>query len=212
MQEMIKIPLKENPNVILKAIPGHFITPNSHVNYYLDMTTLKSRLSEASAAAKELSKQIDPSTIVDTIVCMDGCEIIGAYLAEELTKAGVLSINFHKTIYIVTPEAASTGQFVFRDNIQPMIKGKNVLLLMASATTGQTIMRATQALGYYGATISGISSVFSAANSSMGSPIKSLFNIKDIPEYKAYAPEGCSMCKDKKPIDAFANAFGYSCL
>ena len=167
MQEMIKIPLKENPNVILKAIPGHFVTPNSHVNFYLDMTTIKSRLSEASATAKELSRQIDPSTIVDTIVCMDGCEIIGAYLAEELTKAGIISINYHKTIYITTPEVASTGQFLFRDNIQPMIKGKNVLLLMASATTGQTIVKATQALTYYGAKISGISSVFSAANSSI---------------------------------------------
>ncbi len=212
MQEMIKIPLKENPNVVLKAIPGHFITPNSHVNYYLDMTTIKSRLSEASAAAKEISRKIEATTIVDTIVCMDGCEIIGAYLAEELTKAGILSINFHKTIYIVTPETASTGQLVFRDNIQPMIKGKNVLLLMASATTGQTIIKTTQTLRYYGATISGISSVFSAANSSMGIPIKSLFTIKDIPDYKAYAPEGCSLCRDKKTIDAFANAFGYSKL
>lgn len=210
MQEMIKIPLKENPNVVLKAIPGHFITPNSHVNYYLDMTTIKSRLSEASATAKELSRKIEATTIVDTIVCMDGCEIIGAYLAEELTKAGILSINFHKTIYIVTPETASTGQFVFRDNIQPMIRGKNVLLLMASATTGQTIIKATQALRYYGANISGISAVFSAANSSMGIPIKSLFTIKNIPDYKAYDPEGCSMCRDKKPIDAFANAYGYS--
>ena len=212
MQEMIKIPLKGNPNVVLKAIPGHFITPNSHVNYYLDMTTIKSRLSEASAAAKEISRMIEASTIVDTIVCMDGCEVIGAYLAEELTKAGIISINYHKTIYITTPEVASTGQFLFRDNIQSMIKGKNVLLLMASATTGQTIIKATQALSYYGANISGISAVFSAANSSMGIPIKSLFTIKDIPDYKAYAPEGCSMCRDKKAIDAFANAFGYSSI
>ena len=212
MQEMIKIRSKQNPNVVLKAIPGHFVTPNSHVNYYLDMTTIKSRLSEASGAAKELSQLIDPSTIVDTIVCMDGCEIIGAYLAEELTKAGIISINYHKTIYIVTPEPASTGQLVFRDNLQPMIKGKNVMLLLASATTGQTIMKATQALSYYGANISGIVSVFSAANSSMGIPIKSLFTIKDIPDYKAYDPEGCSMCKEKKIIDAFANAFGYSKL
>lgn len=212
MQEMIKIPLKENPKVVLKAIPGHFITPNSHVNYYLDMTTIKSRLSEASSVAEELVKQIEPSTIVDTIVCMDGCEVIGAYLASELTKAGVISINYHKTIYIVTPETASTGQLVFRDNIQPMIKGKNIFLLMASATTGQTIIKATQTLRYYGANISGIGAVFSAANSSMGIPIKSLFTIKDIPEYKAYAPEGCSMCRDKKSIDAFANAYGYSSL
>ena len=209
---MIKVSLKGNDKVVLKAIPGHFITPNSHVNYYLDMTTIKSRLSEASAAAEELSKRISPDTIVDTIVCMDGCEIIGAYLAEDLTKAGVISINYHKTIYITTPEVASTGQMVFRDNIQPMIKGKNILLLMASATTGQTLSKAIQALNYYGATISGISAIFSAANSSMGIEIKSLFTIKDLPDYKAYAPEGCSMCKDKKTIDAFANAYGYSKL
>lgn len=212
MQDMMKVSLKGNDKVVLKAIPGHFITPNSHVNYYLDMTTIKSRLSEASAAAEELSKRINPDTIVDTIVCMDGCEIIGAYLAEDLTKAGVISINYHKTIYITTPEVASTGQMVFRDNIQPMIKGKNVLLLMASATTGQTLAKAIQALNYYGATISGISAIFSAANSSMGIEINSLFTIKDLPDYKAYAPEGCSMCKDKKSIDAFANAYGYSKL
>ena len=212
MQDMMKVSLKGNDKVVLKAIPGHFITPNSHVNYYLDMTTIKSRLSEASAAAEELSKRINPDTIVDTIVCMDGCEIIGAYLAEDLTKAGVISINYHKTIYITTPEVASTGQMVFRDNIQPMIKGKNILLLMASATTGQTLAKAIQALNYYGANISGISAIFSAANSSMGIEIKSLFTIKDLPDYKAYAPEGCSMCKDKKTIDAFANAYGYSSL
>ena len=212
MQDMMKVSLKGNDKVVLKAIPGHFITPNSHVNYYLDMTTIKSRLSEASAAAGELAKGIAPDTIVDTIVCMDGCEIIGAYLAEELTKAGVISINYHKTIYITTPEVASTGQMVFRDNIQPMIKGKNILLLMASATTGQTLAKAIQTLNYYGATISGISAIFSAANSSMGIEINSLFTIKDLPDYKAYAPEGCSMCKDKKTIDAFANAYGYSKL
>ncbi len=212
MQDMIKIQSKEHPNIILKAIPGHFVTPNSHVNYFLDMTTLKSRLSEASMAARELSRQISVTTVVDTIVCMDGCEIIGAFLAEELTRAGIYSMNAHKTIYIMTPEYISSGQLLFRENFLPMIKGKNILLLLASATTGQTIVKAVQALSYYGATISGISAVFSAANSMMGIPIKSLFTIADIPDYKAYNPEGCSMCKEKKPIDAFANAFGYSTI
>lgn len=210
MQDIVKIQAKDHPNVTLKAIPGHFVTPNSHVNYYLDMTALKTRLNEASTVARELSVQISASTIVDTIVCIDGCEIIGAFLAEELTKAGVLSKNAHKTIYIITPEYLSTGQFLFRENFQPMIKEKNVLLLLASATTGQTIVRATQALSYYGARISGVSAVFSAANSIMGIPIRSLFNIADIPDYKAYNPEGCALCKENLPVDAFANAFGYS--
>ncbi len=162
------------------------------------------------AAAKELGNQISASTIVDTIVCIDGCEIIGAFLAEELTRAGVYSMNAHNTIYIITPEYVNSGHILFRDNFVPMIKGKNVLLLLASATTGQTIVKVGQALSYYGASISGISAIFSAATSSMGIPIKSLFTIADIPDYKAYNPEGCSMCKDKMAIDAFANGFGYS--
>ncbi len=212
MQDIIKIESKQHPNVTLRVIPGHFATPNSHVNYYLDMTALKARQSEAAAAAVELSKQILATTIVDTIVCVDGCEIVGSYLAEDLTRAGIYSMNAHKTMYIITPEYGTSGQMVFRENLKPMVRGKNVLLLLASVTTGQTIVRAVRALGYYGATISGISAIFSAANSVMGIPINSLFTIADLPDYRTYDPDGCSMCKAKQPIDGFANAFGYSVI
>lgn len=212
MQERIKITSKNHPNIELKAIPGHFVTPSSHINYFLDMTTLKTRLSEASLTAKELSRQIVASMVVDTIVCIDGCDIIGAFLAEELTRAGIYSRNAHQTIYIITPEYSSSGQMLFRDNYLPMIKDKNVLLLLATATTGRTVTKAVQTLTYYGASISGVSAVFSAANSVMGIPINSLFSTADIPDYKTWHSEDCALCKDKKPIDAFANSFGYSML
>lgn len=211
MQKPIKIAMQAHPNVTLKAIPGHFVTPNSHVNYFLDMTTLKSRLSEASAVATALAEQITTTTIVDTIVCIDGCEIIGALLAEELTKSGIYSMNAHKTIYIITPEFISNGQILFRENMYPMIKGKNVLLLLASATTGQTITKAVEAIRYYGGTVSGISSIFSVANKVMEIPVNKLFTAADLPDYKAYTPETCPLCKEGKKIDAFANGFGYSC-
>lgn len=210
MQGIEKIRSTKHPNVILKVIPGHFVTPNAHVNYFIDMTTLKARESEASAAAAELARQIAHDTIVDTIVCIDGCEIIGAYLAQELTNAGIYSMNAHETIYVITPEYINSGQLLFRENLIPMLKGKNVLLLMASATTGQTIAKATQAMSYYGAHLSGISAIFSAADSAEGVPIKSLFSIEDIPDYKSFSPECCELCKAKAAIDAFANGYGYS--
>lgn len=212
MQDIIKIESKVHPNVVLRVIPGHFATPNSHVNYYLDMTALKARQSEASAVAVELSKQISATTVVDTIVCMDGCEIIGAYLAEELTKAGIYSMNAHKSMYIITPELSASGQMLFRENLKPMVRGKNVLLLMASVTTGQTIVQALRTLKYYGAEISGISAIFSAASSIAGKTINSLFTMADVPDYRKHDPENCSMCKEKRKIDAFANAYGYSLI
>lgn len=212
MQDIIKIESKVHPNVVLRVIPGHFATPNSHVNYYLDMTALKARQSEAAAVAVELSKQISATTVVDTIVCMDGCEIIGAYLAEELTKAGIYSMNAHKSMYIITPELSASGQMLFRENLKPMVRGKNVLLLMASVTTGQTIVQALRTLKYYGAEISGISAIFSAASSIAGRTINSLFTMADVPDYRKHDPENCSMCKEKRKIDAFANAYGYSLI
>ena len=103
-ERTIKITSKEHPDVALRVIPGHFMTSHSHINYYVDMTMMKMRRSEAQAAAKAIASRYTTSTIIDTIVCMDGCDVIGAYLAEELANAGLRSMNSHKTIYITSPE------------------------------------------------------------------------------------------------------------
>ena len=68
-----------NKNAIIRVIPGHFATNHSHINYYVDMTIMKSRKSEAAAAASVLARKYTTSTYIDTIICMDGCEVIGAY-------------------------------------------------------------------------------------------------------------------------------------
>ena len=148
-ERMFKL-ISRKGNVVLKVIPGHFATSNSHVNYYLDMTTLKSRQSEAEEAARVLVTQYITSTVVDTILCLDGTQIIGAYLAQELNRSGFMSINAHQTIYIITPEHTSGSQLLLRDNIIPMVKHKHVLVLAASVTTGYTAEKAVEAVRYYG--------------------------------------------------------------
>ena len=212
MHEIKKIYSKRHPNIVLRTIPGHFVTPSSHVNYYLDMTLLKSRQSEALEVARAMAEAYVASTVVDTIVCTEGCEVIGAYLSEFLTKAGVLSMNAHKTIYITTPEINSAGQIMFRENYKHMIKDKHVLLLMAAATTGNTMNRVIDTVVYYGGTISGISAIFSAVNKIHGIPINALFTMTDVADYKMSAPDQCPMCREGKPIDALANAYGYSLI
>lgn len=212
MENQQKIVSKNYPNVSLKVIPGHFVTPNSHINYYVDMTTLKTRQSEATEVARAMVEKYISTTIVDTIICMDGCEVIGAYLAEQLTRAGIMSMNAHETIYIVTPEFNTSGQIIFRENTQPMIRGKNVLLLLATATTGKTVARALDAIHYYNGNIVGVSAIFSAASKVYNVPINAIFTTADIPDYRTYLPESCSLCKDGKTVDAIANGFGYSRL
>ena len=212
MENYRKIVSKNYPNVILRVVPGHFVTPNSHVNYYVDMTAIKSRTNEAHWAAEALSTMYYSTTPVDTIVCLDGTEIIGAYLAEELTKAGVISMNAHKSIYVLTPEYTPGGQMIFRENIQPWIHGKNVLILLASVTTGTTIARAIESLKYYGAKISGISAVFSVAIKVAGLPVFSIFSKGDLPDYQIHSHENCPLCKENVKIDGICNGFGVSVL
>ena len=128
--ESMKLTSSYNNQLYIKVMNGHFATNHSHINQYIDMTTLKVRGTMAAAAAKSMGTEYMASTIVDTIVCMDGTEVIGAYLAETLSQNGITSMNQHKSIYVVTPEVHSSGQLIFRDNLQPMIEGKHVLLLL----------------------------------------------------------------------------------
>ena len=119
------------------------------------MTKIKYQLNMAREAGIQMAASYITHPI-DTIVCMDGCEIIGGFMARELTKAGHVSVNSDKDIYLVTPEFNSSGQIIFRDNIQQMIWNKNVLLLLASVTTGKTIVRSLECIKYYGGNIAGI--------------------------------------------------------
>ena len=119
--KIVKYYARKDSNIALKVIPGHFVTNHSHLNYYLDMTTMKTRQNEAeriAIAMKDYYNVMDKP--IDTIVCLDGCEVIGAFLASELSRSGVLSTNAHKTIYVVTPEFNSNGQMIFRDNLKSM--------------------------------------------------------------------------------------------
>ena len=201
-----------NNNIKIKVIPGHFATNHSHITHYIDMSVLKSRQSMARAAAKSIASEYVATTVVDTIVCMDGTEVIGSYLAEELTDCGIMSMNQHKAIYVVTPEFNSAGQMIFRDNLQPMIRDKHVLFLMASVTTGRTIERSLECLSYYGGIIAGVSALFSASEIVGNQKIHTLFKLSDIPEYKTYPHNQCPYCQSGKKIEAIVNSYGYSKL
>ncbi|HIT59817.1 MAG TPA: orotate phosphoribosyltransferase [Candidatus Fimousia stercorigallinarum] len=197
-------------NLALKVIPGHFATRNSHINYYLDITTIRARQSEAKAAASILVQDYSRDIVIDTIVCLDGTEIIGAFLAEKLSEQGFYTKNYHHSTYIITPEVDQLGQWFFRENMLPMLKNKNILLLMASVTTGITIKQSIECISFYGGNLQGISSVFSTLDQYHGLPIYHIFSKQDIPDYHTYSRHDCPYCQREQPLEALVNAFGYS--
>lgn len=200
-------------NLYLRVAKGHFATNYSHSNYYIDVAAQKSRYSEAKAVAEELCAGYSyHTTIVDTILCLDGMEVVGACLANELTKHSFTNINSHQTIYVVTPEMTSGSQMLFRDNIVPMIKGKHVLLLAVSVASGATAKAAIEAVRYYGGDVVGVASIFATAEECEGYKINSVFNPKDLDGYFNCPSHECPLCKEGKKIDALINCHGFSKL
>ncbi len=199
-------------NVPLRVARGHFATNHSHINYYIDITYQKTRLSEAKDIAKQMVSTFKNNTPVDTILCLDGMAVIGTCLAQELAASGFRSINAHKTIYVVEPEYNSNSQIIFRDNIQPMIRNKHVLVLMASVTTGFTANKSIEAISYYGGEVVGIAALYSAVDTVSNQPVRSVYNLADLPDYASYDYKECPYCKKGRRLDALVNSHGFSAL
>ena len=198
--------------VPLRVAQGHFATNHSHINYYIDITYQKTRLSEAKDSAYELVSHFINDTPVDTILCLDGTAVLGTCVAEELTKSGFRTINAHQTIYIVEPEFVSSSQMIFRDNIQPMIKNKHVLILMASVTTGFTAKRSIESISYYGGHVAGVAAIYRTVDQIEGYNVRSIYSIDDLPDYESYDYRDCPYCKQGQKLDALINSYGYSAL
>ena len=132
----------KNPKARIKVMKGHFATSNSHLNTYIDMSTVKTRHHNSREAARVLANEYLNNTYVNTIVCLDETEVIGTFLAEELADTSRLSLSADNNISVITPEYNALGQIMFRDNKQRMIENQQVLILAASVTTGKTISKA----------------------------------------------------------------------
>ena len=211
MIQLVKLPVRRG-NAPLRIAKGHFVTNHSHINYYIDITYQKTRLSEARDSAHQLVSTFINDTPVDTILCLDGTAVLGTCMAEELSKSGFHTINAHQTIYVVEPEYNANSQIIFRENIQPMIRGKHVLVLMASVTTGFTAKRSVEAIQYYGGKVAGISAIYRAVDKVGEYPVRSVYSVADLPDYESYDYHDGPYCKAGRKVDALVNSFGYSSL
>ncbi len=197
-------------NLFLRVTKGHFMKTNGHMNYYIDVTMQKSRLSEARAVAEELVSYYNSNTVIDTILCLDEMQVIATCMAEQLTAAGYMNLNAHQTIYILTPEKVSEGRFIFREGSASMINGKNVLILTSSVATGRTTSVAMDAIKYYGGTVAGLASIYSAVDECGGIPVRSVFDANDLDGYYCVPAHECPLCREGQMVDGVVNSYGFS--
>jgi len=204
------VSLAKNPAITVNVILGHFTTNHFHLNHYLDLDNLKTNASLARDVAVELALPYLTSTLVDAIVCLEGTEVIGAYMAEELLMEGTSVINSGKEIHVVTPFYNTQKKLMFQSNTQDLVVDKNIILLVSSISSGTTISNALEFLSYYGGVLVGISTLFNACPENIEHEIHSLFTNEDVPEYQIFSTDKCDMCKKGRKLDAIIMQGGYT--
>lgn len=197
-------------NLFLRVVKGHFMKSNGHMNYYIDVTKQKTKLSEALAVAEELAAHYSSTIPIDTILCLDEMQVVGTCMAQKLTSTGFMNVNSNQAIYILTPEKISAGRFIFREETVPVIAGKNVLILTSSVATGRTTSVAMEAINYYGGRVVGIASIYSAVSECGGVPVHSAFDANDLEGYYCVPPHECPLCKEGRDVDGVVNSYGFS--
>lgn len=210
-REQFDITSSRDDMICMHVTPGHFATSSSHISHYLDMSTLKKSAGIAMDVARDLAiPYLGVSAMVDTIVCMEGTEIIGAYLAQELLQEGTLIMNSDNVIHVLTPTNNVNRQLTFQQNEYEHISGKQVILLTASVSSGRTVSRALECLSYYGGSLVGISALFTALTHVCKQEISALFTSEDIPGYSFSRPGECKMCREGKKLDGLVTDGGYT--
>lgn len=198
-----------NKNIKLTIHQGHFATSHAHVDHYMSMTDIRTDCKMAFEAARELAKAYY-LTPIDTIVCLEFTQIIGAFIAYDLTSAGSRGINRGAEIRLVTPQINSNSQLVFNSDVQSRITNKRVLMLLSTISTGRSLARAAECITYYGGHLVGIASIFSALNSSGGLPISRIFCPDDLGEYHSYNSNECPLCQKGRKLDGMVDIGGYT--
>ena len=211
MANIYTITYPKNENVFIHVMPGHFISANNHINYYVGTSDIKHNLNVSTQAAKLMAECYSTNGIdVDTVLCLYETQALGAYLAQELSYSTMMAPNPDQTVFVVGSEYDAAGNLIFRDNLRRMIYGKNVVVLISCITSGRTVERAIESVRYYGGKVAGISSVFSMQSKISSVPVNSLFTTDDIPGYISYPSHDCPLCQKGVAVDAISNGYGYS--
>ena len=204
-----RISLAKNPDISINVTPGHFSTGTYHTNFYLDLSEIRTDVLLARDVAQELAIPYLTSTLVDAVVCMENTNVIGAFLAEELSHHGMAVMNSGGHIHVVTPKSTADRKLIFYDNEIDWIENKNILLLTSTISSGQTLVGALECIEYYHGIISGVSSLYSTSVAVLGQKTYTLFSSEDIPGYRVVRADKCDMCLAEQELDAIVNYEGY---
>ena len=122
MITLMHLPIRRG-NAPLRIAHGHFATNHSHINYFVDITYQKTRLSEAKDSAHQLVSNFVNDTPVDTILCLDGTSVLGTCVMRILWIMTIfrqsgsfeMLMDIYPITWVITGAVTLTAYFIIRN-------------------------------------------------------------------------------------------------
>lgn len=121
---------ERNERVFIHAMPGHFVSSSSHLNFYIGTSDIKHNHDVSVDAAMLLASYYHERGIeIDTVLCLYETQALGAYLAHELQRANMLNPNPDSTVYVLGPEYDASGNIILGIIFVSLLPAKGCLSL-----------------------------------------------------------------------------------
>lgn len=156
------------------------------MNFCISTRELRLSAKLAKEAARALAQPYHTGALVDLILCEEGCEAVGAFLAAELGGGSVLSLNRGSDIHIGTLRL-SEQETCTREELP--LRGKSILLLTDLLMSPKRARRAADYILGSGAALSGVCALFGVPGEVEKRKIQCLFEASDLPGFYTWREE-----------------------
>ena len=193
MDDIIKI-LKKTGALLPN---GHFVgVSGKHLDTYITKDALLPYTSEVSKIAKHLAKKAKNLKVDAVVGPALGGIVLSQWVAHHLSR-----ISGREVLSFYTEKTADAGQIFTRD-YDAKIKGKKVLVVEDTVTTGGSAMKVAQAVTQAGGNIVKVLVITNRdpKNINTKSLGVSFAALCDLP-LASYDPNDCPMCKAGIPVN-----------
>ena len=207
MINMVKLPTNKS-SLFLRVAKGHFATSHSHINYYIDVTTQKARLSEAKLSPRSwwLPISTAPSWTPCSVWTHAGHRHLSGQRADQRRFA---NMNAHQTIYVITPSTPAAARSSSA-TISPRWSRASTSSSCRPPSPPATPCRRPSRRSTTTAAPWRACRPSSPLPTSVWASGHLHLRPSSLPDYASFDSRDCPMCKAGQHIDALVNSFGYS--
>ncbi|MDD2955337.1 MAG: hypothetical protein PHD67_03355 [Oscillospiraceae bacterium] len=186
---------KHQSGLYLTVTREHAAEPGCHMNRRVGTAGLRHSGKLAREAARLLAAPYQAGALVELILCEQGCEVVGSFLACELSGGNALSLNRGCDIRVAAFRWEEERPVLLEP--EPL-SGQSVLLLADRLFPPDKALCCAQWAAAQEAALSGVCALFGTPGKVGWRRVHCLFSAVEVPGFHFWPEEECPLCRAEK--------------